>query len=112
MPVKLGLKLRAVVRLHDKNSEGQTTNDLVDELDRRGLVAGIENLQDANARAVVDGCELIEPLTLTRDALEKLHVHLQSMTGLRFFVAYPALGMLLVLLIGRKPVGLPWFRRQ
>ena len=55
------------------------------------LRAGVVDLQHADARAVVDGGELVEPLARPRNALEELHVHLQSMARLRLLVALPAL---------------------
>src|SRR5690606_20143836 len=65
--------------------------------------AGVVDLEHPDTRAVVDGGELIEPLARPRDALEELHVHLQSMTGLRLLVALPALLMGLVLLVVWQP---------
>jgi hypothetical protein len=46
-------------------------------------------LEHANARAVVDGRELVQPLACAGDALEKSHVHLQAVTGLRLLVPLP-----------------------
>lgn len=62
VPVELRLEFGAVVGLDDENAEWQSTKDLVDELNRRYLRAGVVNLEYANARAVVDCGELIEPL--------------------------------------------------
>ena len=101
---KLGLELGAVVGLHDVHAERQPPQDVVDEADRRALVAGVVDLEHANARAVVDGRELIEALSGARDPLEELHVHLQAVARLRLLVSLPALPVRPVLLIGRQPV--------
>jgi len=60
MPVKLGLKRRAVVGLHHVNAERQPANHFANEEDRGALVARIEDLQDANPGAIVDRRELME----------------------------------------------------
>jgi hypothetical protein len=61
-------------------------------------------LQDANPCAVVDGRELVQPLTGAGDPLEEFHIESQPVTGLRFLIALPALAVWLVLLIRRQPV--------
>jgi len=61
-------------------------------------------LEYADARAVVDGGELIEPLSSPRDAFQELHVHLQPMPRLGFLVAFPPLAVRLVLLIRRQAI--------
>ena len=61
MPVKVGLEFGAIVGLHDVDAEGQAAEDVVDECDRRALIAGVEDFQHANAGAIVDGGELVEP---------------------------------------------------
>jgi len=63
--MKLGSKFGAVVGLHDEDTKRQTLEDIVDEADGRGLVAGAEDLEDADAGAVVDGCERVEALSRT-----------------------------------------------
>jgi hypothetical protein len=73
--------------------------DLTEELDRGALIARIVYLQYPDARAVVNGSELIEPLCGPGDAFEELHVHLQAVPWLRLFVAFPAFVVWLVLLI-------------
>src|SRR5262249_32455983 len=62
----------------------------------------VVDLQDANPGAIVDRRELIQPAARARDPLEKLHVQLQSVTGLGLLVALPALAARLVLLIRRE----------
>ena len=89
VPMELRLKLRPVVGLNDVDAEWQPTQDLVDEPDGRPLVAGVVDFEDANAGAVVNGGELIQPLLGTRNALEELHIQLQAMTWLRLFIARP-----------------------
>src|SRR4030095_1473560 len=44
MPMKLGLKLRTVIGLHDVDAERQASKHLVDEQDGRALIARIVNL--------------------------------------------------------------------
>ena len=58
------------------DAEREAVADLVNESDCGALIASIVDLQDADARAVVDGGELIEPLAGPGDALEELDVHL------------------------------------
>ena len=101
VPVEARLELGAIVRLQHVDTEWQPLSNLVEEADRRALVAPIVDLQDSDTRAVVDGGELIEPFACPRDALEELHVHLQAVPGLGLLVAFPAFTVRLVLLIGR-----------
>ena len=84
VPVEMRLKLRAVVRLDDVHPEGQSPEDLIDEGDVRPLITGGVYLQNADARAIVDRGELKEPATRAGDALEELHIDLESMPGLAF----------------------------
>ena len=58
--VEARLELGPIVRLDDEHPKGESTKDLVDEAYRGRLAAGIVDLEHANARAVVDGYELIE----------------------------------------------------
>jgi hypothetical protein len=103
MPVESGLELGAVIRLYDVDPEREPPQDLVDELDRRRLIAGVIHLEHANARAIVDGGELKEPLPGPWNALEELHVQLQPVAGLGFLIPLPALFMRPMLLIRRQP---------
>ncbi len=75
----------------------------LDEADGRGLIARVEDFEDADACAIVDSRELVETLPATGNPLEKLHVDLQSMPGLRLFVALPAQPSRPMFLIGREP---------
>lgn len=104
VPVKLRLELGAVVGLHDLNPKREAPHDLVEEADGCSLVAGIEHLQDTDSRAIIDGCELIQPFPGAGDSLEEFHVHLEAMSGLWLFVALPALLVWPVLLIRRQPI--------
>jgi len=76
VPVEARLELGPVVRLDDEHPKGESTKDLVDEVYRGRMVAGIVDLEHANARAVVDGCELLEALSGACNSLKQLHVHL------------------------------------
>ena len=57
------------------------------------LIAGVVDLQDPHAGAIVDGRELIQPAVRPRDSLQELHVQLQPVTGLRLLIALPALAV-------------------
>ena len=59
MPMDVGLEFAAFVRLHDRDPKRPAPANLVNEPDRRALVAGVVHLEDANPGAVVDGRELI-----------------------------------------------------
>src|SRR5215831_12737726 len=101
VPVKLGLEFGAVVGLHDQDSERQASEDIVDEADGRGLVAGIEDFEHADTRAIVDGRELVEAFPAAWNPLQKLHVDLQPMSWLRLLVPLPSLPPRPVFLIRR-----------
>jgi hypothetical protein len=79
MPVKAGLELRTIVGLDEQNSEGQAPEHLVDEADSGTLIAGVLDLKHPDAGAVVDSRELIQTLVSTWDALQELHIQLQTM---------------------------------
>jgi len=59
------------------DAERQAAEDVVDEGDGRPLIAGVEHFQHANAGAIVDGGELVEPPARAGNALETLHIELQ-----------------------------------
>ena len=92
-------RLRAVVRLNDVDAERQAPTDVGDKAHGAALVAHVVHRQDPNARAVVDGGELIETRPRAGNALEKLHINLQAVAGLGLLVALPALRVRSVLLI-------------
>jgi len=102
--MKLGLELGPIVGLDDVHTKRQPAYDLVDELNRRSLVAGVVYLQHANPRAVINRRELVQSLPRAGDALEQLDVHLQAMTRLRLLVPLPALLVWAVLLVCREPL--------
>ena len=104
MPMEAGLELGAIVRLDHLDAEGQAAEDIIDELDGRPLIAGLEDFQDADPGAIVDRGELIEPSAGARNPLEKLDVHLEAMARLRFLVTRPPVCVPPVLLIGGQPV--------
>src|SRR5829696_667920 len=60
--------------------------NVVDEPDCRPLIAGVIDLENADARAVIDRRELIQPFTGAREALEELHIHLHAKTRLGLLV--------------------------
>ena len=84
VPVEAGLELGTVIGLDDENPEGKPPQDLIDEPDGRGLIAGIVDLKHPDACAVIDRRELVEALLGARDPLEELHVQLQAMSGWGF----------------------------
>jgi hypothetical protein len=59
--------------VHTKRLAAQ---NLIEESDRRALIARVVNLQDAEPGAVVNRRELVEPFTGAGNALEELHIHL------------------------------------
>lgn len=83
---------------------GKPPTHLVDEPDRRALVAGVIDLQDANARAIIDGRELVEPLSGAGDPLEELHVELQPVSRQGLLIALPPCAVPLMLLVGGQAV--------
>ena len=66
MPVKVGLEFGAIVGLEDVDAERQPPEDVVDECDGRPLIARVKDFQDANAGAIVDRGELVEPPACAR----------------------------------------------
>jgi hypothetical protein len=68
------------------------------------LVADIVDLEHTDARAVIDGRELIEASFGARDSLEEFHVDLQAMSGLWLLVSMPGTTCRLALLVDRQPV--------
>src|SRR4029450_11500722 len=72
------------------------------KLDGVQLVAGGVDLEHPNAGAVVDGGELIQSRARAGDALEELHVQLESVTWLRLFVTRPAGSVGPILLVARQ----------
>jgi hypothetical protein len=69
MPVKLRLKLGAVIGLDDVDAERQSARYVIDELDGRALVTRIVDLQDPNPGAIIDRGELIESASRSWDPL-------------------------------------------
>jgi hypothetical protein len=67
VPMKLGLELGPIVGLDDVHTKRQPAYDLVDELNRRSLVAGVVYLQHANPRAVINRRELVQSLPRAGD---------------------------------------------
>jgi hypothetical protein len=90
MPVEMGLEFSAVVGLNHVDAERQAPEDVIDECDGGALMAGVVDLEHANAGSIVDRRELVEPPARARDAFEKRDVDLEAMPGLRLLVARPA----------------------
>ena len=90
MVVELRLKFCPVVGLNHVHAEWEAPQDVVGELHRRALVARVIDLENSNARAIVDRGELVEPFTRARETLQELHVHLHAQPGLGLLVALPA----------------------
>jgi hypothetical protein len=99
MPMELRLEFCAVVGLHDMHPKWQTPQHLVDELDGRALVARVEDLEDPNPRAIVNGCELKQSPACAGNPLEELHVDLQAMPWRELLVSLPAFAIRPMLLI-------------
>jgi hypothetical protein len=77
--------------MHDVDAKWQPAYDLVNELDRRALVAGVVDLEHADPGTIIDGGELIQALPRSGNPLEELHIQLQPLTRLRLLVPLPAL---------------------
>ena len=56
--MELRLEFCAVVGLYVMHAKWQKPQHLVDKLDGRALVARVEDLEDSNPRAIVNGREL------------------------------------------------------
>ena len=91
MPVEMGLKFGAIVGLDDMYAKWQSPEHFVDELNGRALVAHIEDLQDPDPRAVVNGRELKQSSACAGNPLEELDVHLQTMPRHQLLVSLPTL---------------------
>lgn len=87
VPVELRLELCPVVSLQDEDTEWEPLSNLVQKLDCLALVADIVDFQYPDARTVINGSELVEPFDRPRDALEELHVHLQTVARLDLLVS-------------------------
>ena len=92
-PIDEGLRREfgAVVGLYHMYAKRQALEDIVDEANGCRLVARVEDLQHTDAGAVIDRRELIEALATPGNTLKKLHIHLQTMTGLRLLIPLPPL---------------------
>ena len=64
VPVEPRLELGAIVGLKRKDPERESLANLVQEADRRALIAGVVDLQDSDPGTVIDCGELVEPLTV------------------------------------------------
>ena len=104
MRVELGLELRAVIRLNDENPKRQPAADIVNEPNRGALIARVKNLQYADARAVVDRGELVQPTAGAWEALEEFDVDLNAMARPRLLVPLPPARMGPMFLIRRQAI--------
>src|SRR5450755_1409183 len=103
MPVELALKFGSVVRLNDLNLEGKALEQVVEELNGGLLVTAGKGPEHADSGAVVNGCELVMPLSRALDWLDELHVDLDPLTGQLLLVALPAVPVALVALRRWQP---------
>lgn len=85
-------------------AERKATKDLVDELDGRALIAGVEALENANAGAIVDRGELIETPPRRWDALQKRDIDLKQMARPKCLITLPPPPIRAMLLIGRQSI--------
>lgn len=91
VPVELGLELGAVVGLDLFDLEWELLQDVVEELDRGGLVVARVDPQHSQAGAVVDRGVLVVLLrSSSSDGLDELHVDLDLMARQRLLVALRA----------------------
>jgi hypothetical protein len=102
VPMKLRLELGAVIGLNDVDAERQSAHHLVNELDRRALIARVEDLEDPDPRAIVNRGELKQPSACPGDALEELDVYLQAVPRHGLLVSLPAFAKGPMALIGRQ----------
>src|SRR5262245_42753533 len=86
------------------HAKWQTPQHFVDELDRDALVAGIEDLEDPDPRAIVNRRELKQSSACARDPLEELHVYLKAMAGRELFISFPAFAIRPMFLIRRQTI--------
>jgi hypothetical protein len=109
VPVEGGLELGAVVGLDDLDLERQALDDMVEELDRGGLVERRVDPQDAQTGAVVDRGELVvlvaaaaAPLGHRGERFDELHVDLHAVAGQLLLAPLPSAVVPLVALRGRQ----------
>ena len=100
--MELRLEFCAIVGLDHVHPKWQPPEDFVDELNRGALGAGVEHLENANPRAVINGRELKQPSPSAGDPLEELHVNLKAMPWRDLLVPLPASAVRPMLLIGRQ----------
>ncbi len=65
--------------------------------------ARVEDFQDSNPRAIVNGRELKQSPSCAGNPLKKLHVYLQAMPWRQLLVSLPAFAIRPMLLICRQP---------
>jgi len=104
--MKRGLKLRAIVRLDHVHPKWQTPQDVVHEANGCSLIARIEDLHYADAGAIIDRRELVQPALAAGNSVQKFHVQLQSVSRLRFLIALPPFPVGTILLVRRQPMQL------
>jgi hypothetical protein len=102
------------VGLDDLDPERQPLQDVVEELDGRGLVELGIYAQHAQAGAVIDGGELVVLLRLgsTCQRPDELHVELDPVAGQWLLIALPPAVVALVALGGREAVELETMLRD
>ena len=107
--VESGLELGAVVGLDDLDAEREFLKDVVEEPDRRVLVAAVVDPQYPDAGAVVDGGVLVVLGPGRALSAQELDVDLHAMAGLGLLVPFPPLFGGFVPLGGGKPIHVEAF---
>src|SRR5688572_23789297 len=86
------------------DAKWQTPPHLVDELDGGSLVARIEDFEDPDPRAIVNGRELKQSSACAGNPLEELHIYLQTVPRDQLLVSLPTFPIRSMLLICRQPI--------
>lgn len=94
--MKAGLEFGAVVSLDKVDLEGQLLEDGVEKPDCGLLVEAVEDLENAEPGAVIDGGVLVVLLAHALDRLDELDVDLNCVAWLPLLLALPALDVTLV----------------
>jgi len=98
------LELGTIVGLDHLDTERQLLQHVVEEPDRRDLVALVIDAQHPDTGAIVNGGVLVVLATGVTHPSQELHIDLDSKPGLRLLVSFPTLLVALVSLRGREPV--------
>src|ERR1700682_945468 len=96
VPVKGAGELGTVVGLDQLDPEGQSLQDVVDELNRCLLVESVVELEDPEPSAVVNSSELVVPLASAGNRGDEFDIDLEAETRLGLLVPLPPLLMTFV----------------